>query len=147
MTSKEFSSFDDIAAALRTAFDNLSSAGESGDASAITAAQSTLLAALTDATLASVEALGRFAPMTNPDFFEDEPRDIVPVLEAGLDLPAEMVISRELAEMVARIDDLHPHNPVQREFTKAVAPGAFALHAIEQLERELIALRKEVRGT
>jgi hypothetical protein len=132
---------------LQTAFDTLNSAVESGNVDSINIAHSNLLGALTDAAMASVDALSRFAPLTNPGFFENQPRDITKVLEAGLDIPAEMVISRELAETLAQVDESHPDNPVHREFAKALAPGAFAVRAVMKLERELIALRNEVRGT
>jgi hypothetical protein len=48
---------------------------------------------------------------------------------------------------LARVDDSHPDNPTHREIAKALAPGAFAVRAVMKLERELIALRNEVRGT
>lgn len=141
-------SFKDIGDALQTALDNLNSAVESGgDADAVKAAYSGLVGALTDAAMASVDALARFAPFTEPGFFSDEPRDITGVLEAGLDLSSDMVISREFVETLAQVDELHPGNPAHREIAKALAPGAFAVRAVMKLERELIALRNEVRGT
>jgi hypothetical protein len=56
-----------------------------------------------------------------------------------------MGISRELAEMLASVDESHPDNPAHREIAKALAPGAFAVRAVMKLEREVIALRKEIR--
>jgi hypothetical protein len=147
MTSGELSSFRAIAEALQAALDNLNGAVESGDVDATNVAHSNLLGALTDAAMASVDALGRFSPFTNPGFFSDEPRDITEVLGAGLDLDGDMHISRELVEALAVVDESHPDNPAHREIAKALAPGVLAMRAVMKLERELIALRNEVRGT
>jgi hypothetical protein len=94
MTSSTPRVFNDLADAVQAAVDELNSAVGAGDADAeaINVAHSNLLGALSDAAIASTEALGRFSPFTEPGFFGDEPRDITEVLSAGLDLPGDMVI-------------------------------------------------------
>lgn len=146
MTAEPLTSFDDIANRLQIAFDNLNNAVEAGEGDAINIAYSNLLGALTDAAMASVDALARFAPLTNPGYFEENPSDMTDALVAGLNLE-DMPISRQFVETLAQVNESHPDSPAHREIAKALAPGAFAVRAVMQLERELNALRKEVRGS
>lgn len=88
----------------------------------------------------------QISPFTDPGFFSDEPPDFTEVTGAGLDLPGDMVISRQLIEGLAVAEERHRENPVHREVAKAMAPGPLALQAVMKLEREIIALRRELRG-
>ncbi|SBS71262.1 hypothetical protein MHPYR_640029 [uncultured Mycobacterium sp.] len=147
MTTEESGSlFRSLGDAVQTALDQLNSAVESGDEAANAVAYSNLLGALVDATLAASDALHRFRPFTEPGFFSDEAPDFNEVVDAGLDLDADAVISRELIEALAVVEETHRGNPVHREFAKAMAPGPLAMRAVMKLERELNALRREVRG-
>lgn len=139
-------SFNDLATAVRLAVETWTEAVQGGDAQAADAARNDLLRALSAATVASVEALGRFSPFSEPGFFSEEAPDFNKVLLSALDLPAEASISRELVEGLAQAEGAHRDNPVHRELAKAMSPGALAVRAVMKLEREVIALRKELRG-
>ncbi len=101
---------------------------------------------MVDATLATADALQRFSPLSEPGFVSDEAPDFTEVVDAGFDLDADMTISREIIEALAVVAESHRDNPVHREIGKALAPGTLAMRAVMKLEREVIALRKEIRG-
>ena len=88
MTTSGPGSFTDLANEVHVAVDQLNDAVDEEEAEAINAAHFNLLGALSAATVASVEALGRFSPFTESGFFTDEAPDFTDVVGAWLDLPA-----------------------------------------------------------
>ena len=56
------------------------------------------------------------------------------------------MISREFVGALAQVEESHRDSPAHREIAKAMAPGPLAMRAMMKLEREVDALRRELRG-
>lgn len=147
MSPKDERPFNDLAAAVRAATDQYQQVAASGDEGAAEAAQRELIGILTDGVIAVAEAVGRFSPLTNPGFFSDQPSDFTEVVLAGLDLDPEARVGREYVGALAQVDERHRDNPVMRELALAMGGSHLAVRAVLTLEQEVIALRRELRGS